>query len=299
MEARNSTIGTQIGNFVNMDRLIKRKKVQEKEEKRKIEEKRRKSKLLSPKHRLKIGTWNVRTMDELNNEFILFGEMNRYKVDIVGVTETHTPGNGAVTTKGGLILFSGRKDKDHRQGVAVAISNKMKSNLLSHKCINERLMSARFQSAYINLSIIVCYTPTNDAEMEEKNSFYDQLQDEINATPKHDLIMVIGDLNAKVGSDNLAWKMTMGKHGVGNKNENGVRLLEFCTTNDLIIGGTLFEHQEKHKTTWHAKNKNKKCYSNQIDHIMISGRWRRSLADVRAFRGATIGSDHYLNLPPK
>ena len=130
--------------------------------------------------------------------------------------------------------------------------------------------------------------------MEEKNSFYDQLQDEINATPKHDLIMVIGDLNAKVGSDNLAWKMTMGKHGVGNKNENGVRLLEFCTTNDLIIGGTLFEHQEKHKTTWHAKNKNKKCYSNQIDHIMISGRWRRSLADVRAFRGATIGSDHYL-----
>lgn len=127
MEARNSTIGTQIGNFVNMDRLIKRKKVQEKEEKR------RKSKLLSPKHRLKIGTWNVRTMDELNNEFILFGEMNRYKVDIVGVTETHTPGNGAVTTKGGLILYSGRKDKDQRQGVAVAISSKMKSNLLSHK----------------------------------------------------------------------------------------------------------------------------------------------------------------------
>ena len=83
----------------------------------------------------------------------------------------------------------------------------------------------------------------------------------------------------------------MGRHGCGTINENGERLVEFFTTNDLVIGGTLFPHREIHKITWCSPNGRDR---NQIDHLLINGKWRRSLRDVKVRRGADVGSDHHL-----
>nr|KAG5704405.1 hypothetical protein BaRGS_031111 [Batillaria attramentaria] len=80
----------------------------------------------------------------------------------------------------------------------------------------------------------------------------------------------------------------MGKHGTGTQNENGELFTEFCTTNDLVIGGT---HKTIHKTTWTSPDGRT---VNQIDHITIGRKWRRSLLDVRAKRGANAASDHHL-----
>nr|KAG5702922.1 hypothetical protein BaRGS_034695 [Batillaria attramentaria] len=83
----------------------------------------------------------------------------------------------------------------------------------------------------------------------------------------------------------------MGKHGTGTQNENGELFTEFCTTNDLVIGGTIFPHKTIHKTTWTSPDGRT---VNQIDHITIGRKWRRSLLDVRAKRGADAASDHHL-----
>ena len=74
-------------------------------------------------------------------------------------------------------------------------------------------------------------------------------------------------------------------------NNNGLRLVEFCAENDMVIGGTLFQHKTIHKYTWTSPDGN---IHNQIDHVLINGKWRKSLLDVRAFRGADLGSDHEL-----
>ena len=74
-------------------------------------------------------------------------------------------------------------------------------------------------------------------------------------------------------------------------NNNGLRLVEFCAENDMVIGGTLFQHETIHKYTWTSPDGN---IHNQIDHVLINGKWRKSLLDVRAFRGADLGSDHEL-----
>ena len=75
--------------------------------------------------------------------------------------------------------------------------------------ITDRIISARFFSKYVKMTVIQMYSPTNDASDEDKNTMYELLQKEIDATPLHDLLIVLGDANAKVGSDNAGWEGTM------------------------------------------------------------------------------------------
>ncbi|GFR97755.1 craniofacial development protein 2 [Elysia marginata] len=100
-----------------------------------------------------------------------------------------------------------------------------------------------------------------------------------------DITIVMGDLNAKVGSDNTGFEEYMGKQGVGARNQNGERFLEFCIGNNLVIGGTIFKHKDIHKETWNPPDGKTR---NQIDHAAINRRWRSSLVDVRAIRGGDI-----------
>ena len=125
----------------------------------------------------------------------------------------------------------------------------------------------------------------------KKTFFYDILQSEVQRTPAQDLLIVSSDLNAKVGSDNTNYERAMGKHGCGVMNNNGQRLASFCLSNNMVIGGTLFPHKNIHKLTWISPNGKDQ---NQIDHLMINGKWRRSLRDVKMRRGADVFSDHHL-----
>ena len=141
--------------------------------------------------------------------------------------------------------------------------------------------------------MLVCYAPIEDANAEVKDAFYDQLQTVVESVHAHDMLLILGDLNAKVGSDNTGREHVMGKHGIGTINDNGERLADFCEENNLLIGGTLFQHKHIHKTTWTSPYGTTK---NQIDHVIINRRWRSSLQDVRAYRGADVASDHTLVL---
>nr|XP_022322883.1 craniofacial development protein 2-like [Crassostrea virginica] len=148
-------------------------------------------------------------------------------------------------------------------------------------------MWVRLKAKCQNFTIIQCYAPTNDADEEDTDNFYERLQLTLNNTPKRDIKIVMGDLNAKIGNNNKNRERIMGKHGIGEMNENGLKLVEFCEANELVIGGSLFPHKNIHKTTWESPDGKTK---NQIDHIMINQRWRSSLQDVRVMRGADCKS---------
>ena len=109
--------------------------------------------------------------------------------------------------------------------------------------------------------------------------------------PRQGVFIVAGDLNAQVGSDNTSSYRAMRTHGCGTMNNNGERLVEFCSMNNLVIGGTLFQHRDIHKLTWSSPNGRVK---NQIDHLMIDGKWRRFLLDVKVRKGADVASHHHL-----
>ena len=102
---------------------------------------------------------------------------------------------------------------------------------------------------------------------------------------------MMGDFNAKIGDVNQGLKHVMGRYGLGKRNENGEIFIDLCANYEMIIGGSVFPHKDLHKSTWVAPNNRA---FNQIDHIAISKKWRRSLLDVRSYRGADVASDHYL-----
>ena len=186
---------------------------------------------------------------------------------------------------------SGREDNQHRHGVALIIQKEKGNTLLEWKPITERFLYARFKSRFIKLSVVTCYAPTEEAKKEEKDNFYDSLQSILEDIPKHDVLVVLGDFNARVGNDNTNRERIMGKHGTGTMTDNGSRLCDICVENDLVIGGTFFQHKTIHKLTWRSPDGRTES---QIDHILVNGKWRRSLQDVKTRRLADVGSDHNL-----
>ena len=98
--------------------------------------------------------------------------------------------------------------------------------------LNSRLIKARLKGKQNNLTLIQCYAPTNDSEDDLKDNFYLRLQAEIEQVPMQDLIIIMGDLNAKVGADNSGSDRVMGRHGSGIISEMEKGLLSFA---QLII----------------------------------------------------------------
>ena len=88
----------------------------------------------------------------------------------------------------------------------------------------------------LKLNVIQCYAPTNDADEDKKDSFYQQLQDVIDSKGNKDITIVMGDFNAKIGANNTGYEDTMGTQGLGQMNENGERFADMCALNQLVWG---------------------------------------------------------------
>ena len=240
-----------------------------------------------------LGTWNVRTLRETGRCAQAVREMHRYHLTLLGMCEVRWNGHGETKLQTGeTLLYSGKNEEDrHEAGVGLLLSKQAAKSLLEWEPVSDRIITARFESRFQKVSLVMCYAPTNTTEEEDKDNFYAQLQWVLDKTPRRDMLVLMGDMNAKVGTDNTDREREMGRHGLGDMNENGERLADFCTTNSLVIGGTLFPHLRCHKATWVSPDHQTE---NQIDHILVRQRYRSSLQDVRARRGADIGSDHHL-----
>lgn len=250
--------------------------------------------LLTTKAKTRIGTWNIRTLYESGKSAQVAREMERYNIKVLGLCETRWNGNGQTRlSTGETIIYSGHEDMthDHTQGVALLLAPEAMRALVAWEPVSPRLMAARFNSKGRKTTIIQCYAPTNVAQEEEKEDFYISLQSLLDRTPRRDMKIVMGDLNAKVGDNNTGKELIMGRHGVGTCNENGELFTDFCSFNDLVIGGTIYPHRKIHKTTWTSPDGKTE---NQIDHFTIDRKWRRSMQDVRVRRGADAASDHQL-----
>ena len=110
------------------------------------------------------------------------------------------------------------------------------------------MISVHFQGKPLNNRVIQVYAPTSNAEEAEVERFYEDLQDLLELIPKKDVLFIIGDWNAKVGSQETPG--VTGKFCLGILNEAGQRLIEFCQENTLVIANTLFQQHRRRLYTW-------------------------------------------------
>ena len=104
-------------------------------------------------------------------------------------------------------------------------------------------------------AIIQVYAPTSDHEDQEVEELYEQIENTLKKVPKIDLIIIQGDFNAKIGPDAYdVWPGTVGRYGVGETNDRGLRLLEIPSSHRLTIANILYPYKTSRRTTWHAPN---------------------------------------------
>ena len=151
------------------------------------------------------------------------------------------------------------------------------------------MISVCFQGKPFKITVIQAYAPTSNAEEAEVEWFYEDLQDLLELTPKKDVLFIIGDWNAKVGSQETPG--VTGKFGLGVQNEAEQRLIEFCQENILVIANTLFQQHKRRLYTWTSPDGQNE---NQIDYILCSQRWRSFIQSAKIRLGADCGSDHEL-----
>ena len=121
-------------------------------------------------------------------------------------------------------------------------------NSLLVKNDHRGMISVLYQGKTFNITVIQVYAPTSNAEEAEVERFYADLQDLLELTPKKDVLFIIGDWNAKVGSQETP--RVTGKFVLGIQNEAGKRLIECCQENALVIANTLFQQHKRRFYTW-------------------------------------------------
>jgi len=99
----------------------------------------------------------------------------------------------------------------------------------------DRLITDRLNIRLRKLTIALCYAPTNAANIEEKDAFYELLEETLHHVKESDNVVLLSDLNAKIDDDNMGLKNVMGRHGLGTRNENGDMFFDLCVNYNLLI----------------------------------------------------------------
>jgi exonuclease III len=215
-------------------------------------------------------------------------EMRRTGVEMLGVSEIWWTGKGYFESDDFTVYYSGH-DNMKRNGVAIILKKNIAQTVLGYNPVNDRIISIRIQGRPLNITLMQVYAPTSDAEEVDIEEFYNKLQKAIDNTSKKDVLLVVGDLNAKVGNEEE--NEITGKFGLGRRNEAGERLIEFCKENSLCIMNTKFKQHKRRLYTWTSPNG---LHRNQIDYILCQQRWKSSVQSTRTLPGADCGTDHEL-----
>ena len=193
-------------------------------------------------------------------------EMTRVNIDILGISELRWTEMGEFNSDDHYIYYCGQESL-RRNRVAIIVNKRVWNAVLGCDLKNDRMISLHFQGKPFSITVIQVHAPTSNAEEAEVERFYEDLQDLLELTPKKDVLFIIGDWNAKVGSQ------VTGEFCLGIQNEAGQGLIEFCQENALVIAHIFFQQHKRRHYTWTSPD----GYQNQIDYILCSQKWRSSI----------------------
>lgn len=171
-----------------------------------------------------MATWNVQGLTTPGKLAGVENEMERCDISILGLSETWWLQEGRLETiKNNMVVYSGKKEGRRSHGVGFIVEKNTAKSVPGYNPVNNRIITLRINAKPINMIIIQVYASTNTASDDQIDDFYGNLEDVLDKLPRRDLIILMGDFNAKIGKlhekhDNI------GVYGLGERNERGDRL---------------------------------------------------------------------------
>ena len=242
---------------------------------------------------MRIDTWNVQCQTYRTGGLRkLTAELMKARLDVVAIQESGYNKDAQNTRFGGYNIFHSSNRREHVLGTAFLVARRIEHLVLDFQKVSERMCVLRIKGRFKNYSIINVHAPHNEAPESDKDAYYELLGKTYDERPAHDIKIVIGDFNAKVGKEEV-YRPTIGKYSLhDDTNENGQRMIFYAAERDLVVKSTFHRHRSRHLATW--EHPNTSIPPSQIDHCLISGRHFSDVIDVKTRWMANVDSDHYL-----
>lgn len=243
-----------------------------------------------------ISTYNVRTLRRASKLHQLIYGCDQNNIDLVAVQEHRWQTQDTISTckatwNNAMWRFEYTSATIVGQGAVGLLMNPRLTALLSStEKISDRILMSHFKDNPA-ITIIVAYAPTEDKNNVDKDLFYDDLQQCTLDVPPHNVLILAGDLNARVGAhSHTANPRVIGKHTYHNStDDNGNRLVNYCENCNMRSTQARFPQPKSRSWTWLHPNGQSKV---QLDHILINGTWLNSVRNVRAYNTVELNSDH-------
>ena len=165
-------------------------------------------------------------------------EMERCGLAVMGIAENWWLGQGSFSTaEGGTSMYSGKASRRRSAELAFMVNSEASKAVLGYNPVSERVITLRVNAKPVNITFVQVYAPTGASSEEEITAFYEQLQGVLDNVCRKDVTLIMGDWNAMIcksvhKSDNI------GHYGLGDRNERGDLLEEFCVANELVVSDT-------------------------------------------------------------
>lgn len=229
----------------------------------------------------KLGTWNCKSLNFSGCDRILFDELKPWKFDIVALQETCWKGRKVWKGRHRPATYYQSGGTTNELGTGFIVLGKMQQRVIKWEAISERMCTLRIKGRFFNYSIINVHCPHEMRPDEEKEAFYAQLGRVYDRCPRRDVKLVIGDMNAQIGREEL-YKPVIGPNSLhAATNGNGQMCVNFAASRGMVVRSTFFPRKDIHKATWRSPDQQTE---NQIDHVLIDGRFFSDITNVRTYR---------------
>nr|XP_049572502.1 craniofacial development protein 2-like [Syngnathus scovelli] len=232
---------------------------------------------------------NLQEISDVRKTAVINNELLKLRIDISTLQETRLHGSGSLKEKDYTFFWRGKPPEETREyGVGFAVRNTLLGAVVTPTGGSERILALMGP-----VHLVSVYAPTLSSPQEIKDRFYDELEATLKIIPSREQLYLLGDFNARVGADRDSWPSCLGHHCIGRLNENGQRLLEFCTYHHLCITNKYFQTKPIHKVSWRHPRSG---HWHQLDLIITRTSDLRGIHQTRSLHSAVCDTDHSLVL---
>ena len=174
-----------------------------------------------------------------------------------------------------------------RNGVGIILSKDLKDSLVGVNRRNDRVMSIKLGLGETIINVICAYAPQVGCAEEEKDTFWEVMGQELRATPERERLILGGDLNGHLGSSRAVIERVHGGWGVGEKNEEGERVIDFAMAFDLALVNTFFEKRVSQLITYRSGGR-----ESQIDLLLCRRDHLKEIKNCKVINGESVAAQH-------